>query len=84
MAGSEQRAHGQQSDGMSIDNHANWTGKAAKGSVFAPGAKMKSIADQEGSGSVMRYEDTEERIKDVQEKSVSQVKKHPMKPGYRY
>jgi hypothetical protein len=84
MAGSEQRAHGQESDGMRIDNHANWTGKAAKGSIFAPGAKMKSIADQEGSGSVMRYEDTEERIKDVQEKSVSQVKKHPMKPGYRY
>lgn len=84
MAGSEQRAHGEKSDGMRIDDHANWTGKAAKGSVFAPGAKMKSISDQEGSGSVMRYEDTEERIKDVQEKSVSQVKKHPMKPGYRY
>lgn len=84
MAGSEQRAHGEKSGGMRIDDHANWTGKAAKGSVFAPGSKMKSIADQEGSGSVMRYEDTQEAIKDVQEKSVSQVKKHPMKPGYRY
>ncbi len=72
------------SGGMRIDDHANWTGKAAEGSVFAPGAKMRSISDQEGSGSVMRYEDTEEAIKSVQEKSVSQVKKHPMKSGYRY
>ena len=72
------------SGGMRIDDHANWTGKAAAGSVFAPGAKMKSISDQEGSGSVMRYEDNERAIKDVQEKSVSQVKKYPMKPGYRH
>lgn len=84
MAGSEQRAHGEKSGGMRIDNHANWTGSAPKGQVYANGAKMKSIADQEGSGSVMRYEDTEEAIKSVQEKSVSQAKKHPMKPGYRY
>lgn len=72
------------SGGQRIDNHANWTGSAAKGSVFAPGAKMKSIAEQEGAGSVMRYEDTQEAIKSVQEKSVSQVKKHPLKPGNRY
>jgi hypothetical protein len=72
------------SGGMRIENHANWTGSAPKGQVYANGAKMKSIANQEGAGSVMRYEDTEERIKEVQEKSVSQTKKHPMKPGYRY
>lgn len=84
MADSQKMASGVSSGGQRIDDHANWTGKAAKGSVFAPGAKMKSISDQEGSGSVMRYEDTEEAIKSVQEKSVSQTKKHPMKPGYRY
>ena len=84
MVDSQKMGSGVSSGGMRIDNHANWTGKAAKGSVFAPGAKMKSISEQEGSGSVMRYEDTEGAIKSVQEKSVSQTKKHPMKPGYRY
>lgn len=84
MAGSGQRAHGEASGGMRIDNHSNWTGSAEKGSVFAPGAKSKAISDQKGAGSVMRYEDTEGRIKEAQEKSVSQVKKHPMKPSYRY
>ena len=84
MAGSEQRAHGEKSGGMRIDQHANWTGSAKAGQVYADGAKMRSIAEQEGSGSVMKYEDTEGAIKSVQEKSVSQVKKHPMKPGYRY
>lgn len=84
MADSQKMASRVSSGGQRIDNHANWTGKAAKGSVFAEGAKMQSISDQEGSGSVMRYEDTEQAIKAVQEKSVSQAKKHPMKPGYRY
>lgn len=84
MAGSGQRAHGERSGGMRIDDHANWTGAAPKGSVFAPNAKMKSIADQEGAGSEMDYEDTQEKIKSVQEKNVSQINKHPMKPGYRY
>ena len=84
MAGSGQRADHEKSGGMRIDNHANWTGSAPKGSVFAPNAKMKSIPDVEGAGSEMDYEDTQEKIKSVQEKSVSQIKKHPMKPGYRY
>jgi len=84
MVDSQKMASGVSSGGMRIDDHANWTGKAAAGSIFAPGAKMKSISEQEGSGSVMRYEDTEQAIKSVQEKSVSQAKKHPMRPGYRY
>jgi len=84
MADSQKMGSKVASGGMRIDDHANWTGKAAKGSVFAPGAKMRSISEQEGAGSVMRYEDNEQAIKSVQEKSVSQVKKHPMKPGYRY
>jgi hypothetical protein len=84
MKGSGQRAHGEASGGMRIDNHANWTGSAPKGSVFAPNAKMKSISDVDGAGSEMKYEDTQEAIRAVQEKGVSQAKKHPMKPGYRY
>jgi len=84
MADSQKMGSKVASGGMRIDDHANWTGKSKKGQVYADGAKMRSISEQEGSGSVMRYEDNEQAIKSVQEKSVSQVKKHPMKPGYRY
>lgn len=70
--------------GQRIDDHSFWAGGRSKGSVFPDGAKMRSISEQEGAGSVMRYEDTQEAIKSVQEKNVSQVKKHPMRPGYRY
>jgi hypothetical protein len=84
MADSQKMAKRVASGGMRIDDHANWTGKAKGGQIFADGAKMESISEQEGSGSVMRYEDTEKAIKSVQEKSVSQTKKYPMKEGYRY
>ena len=70
--------------GQRIDDHSSPFGKSRSNVPFPEGAKMKQISDQEGAGSVMRYEDTEEAIKSVQEKSVSQTKKHPMKPGYRY
>lgn len=84
MADSQKMGSRVASGGMRIDDHANWTGKAPKGQVYADGAKHRSIADQEGAGSVMRYEDTQERIHEVQEKGVSQMHRHPMKPGYRY
>lgn len=82
MADSQKMGSRVSSGGMRIDAHANWTGKAKSGQVYADGAKMSAISEQEGSGSVMRYEDTEGAIKSVQEKSVSQVKKHPMKTGF--
>lgn len=84
MADSQKMGSRVSSGGMRIDDHANWTGKAAKGQVFADGAKHRAIADQEGDGSVMKYEDTQEAIHEVQSKGVSQMKKHPMKSGYRY
>lgn len=83
MKGSGQRALREKSDGMRIDDHANWTGKAKAGQVYADGAKMQSISDQEGAGSVMRYEDTHERIEHVQDESVKQLRNRPLKPGYR-
>ena len=70
--------------GRRIDDHSWWAGAAGKNSRFPDGAKTKDESSAEGSGSVMKYEDTTEAIKSVQEKSVSQVKKHPMRPGYRY
>ena len=70
--------------GRRIDDHSFWAGKPGKDSRFPDGAKTKNESSAEGAGSVMRYEDTTEAIKAVQEKSVSQTKKHPTKPGYRY
>lgn len=70
--------------GQPIDKHDNWTGRAPRGQVFADGAKMKSISEKEGAGSVMRYEDTEEAIGHVQSETVKHMKGHPLKPGYRY
>lgn len=70
--------------GRRIDDHSFWAGAKSKGSVFPEGVHTKDESSAEGSGMVARYEDTTEAIKSVQEKSVSQAKKHPMKPGYRY
>lgn len=70
--------------GRRIDDHRFWAGGPGKDMVMPMGAKTKNESSAEGSGEVMRYEDTTEAIKSVQEKSVSQAKRHPMKPGYRY
>lgn len=83
MADSQKMGSRVSSGGMRIDDHANWTGKAPKGQVFADNAKHKGVSDQEGAGSVMRYEDTQEAIHEVQKKGVSKIKEHPMKPSYR-
>ncbi len=68
---------------MKIDDHANWTGRAPKGQVFADGAKTKMYSSAEGAGELPNYEQTSEDIKTVQEKAKAKVKAHPMKPGYR-
>jgi len=67
-----------------IKDHSFWAGGRSKASVFPEGAKSKSISDQEGAGSVMRYEDTEQAIRSVQKESTRQLKNRPLKPGYRY
>jgi len=70
--------------GQKIDDHSFWAGGRSKASVFPEGAKSKSISDQEGAGSVMRYEDTEQAIGMVQKESTGKLKGRPLKPGYRY
>ena len=70
--------------GQRIDDHSFWAGKPGKHSRFPDGAKTKEESTAEGSGSVMKYEDTTEAIKSVQEGTVSKTKKQPMRPGYRY
>lgn len=72
------------SGGQRIDDHAFWAGGRSKGSVFPEGAKIKNESSEEGSGSLMRYEDTTEAIGHAQRESVKQAKNRPLKPGYRY
>jgi|HubBroStandDraft_3_1064219.scaffolds.fasta_scaffold12170_2 hypothetical protein len=71
--------------GQRIDDHNSIWGKNRANAPFPDGGgKMKQISDQEGAGSVMRYEDTEMAIDHVQNESVKHLKGRPLKPGYRY
>lgn len=84
MAGSGQRASGQVSGGMSIDDHSFWAGKGSNGSVFPMGAKTKQEMSAGGAGELPKYEDTTERIKASQEMAKSKVKSHQGRlPEYR-
>lgn len=71
------------SGGMRIDDHANWTGKAKSGDVFADGAKTKDYSSAMGAGSLSKYEDTSEEIKATQEKCQGKIREHAPKAGYR-
>jgi len=84
MAGSGQRARGQVSDGMSIDNHSFWAGGPSNGSVFPMGAKTKQEMSAGGAGECTKYEDTTERIKASQDMAKAKVKSHQGRlPEYR-
>lgn len=45
---------------------------------------LKEYSSAEGSGAVARYEDTTERIKETQMDGDKQIKRQPLKSGYRY
>jgi len=82
MAGSQQRASNQASGGMRIDDHSFFAGSGSP--QFPKGVHTKDMSSAEGSGSVMKYEDTTEAIKATQVEAGKQVKSKPMKqPGYR-
>ena len=71
--------------GRKIDDHSSWVGSKGKHSPFPDGPhKCKNESSADGAGSVMKYEDTTETIKEQQEMGDSQIKKRPMKPGHRY
>ena len=76
MAGSGQRARGQESGGMKIDDHNFWGGNPSADSVLAKGAKSKSVSSCEGGGSLTKYEDTNERIVETQNDGVKKIKSH--------
>lgn len=72
------------SGGQRIDDHSFWAGGKSKESVFPKGVHNKMESSATGAGSELDYEDTTEKIKAQQNKSVSQIKSKPMKPLYRY
>lgn len=84
MADSQKMGSRVTSDGQRIDDHSFWAGKGANGSVFPMGAKTKDESSAEGAGSVSKYIDTTERIKEAQVDSVKKIKGHQGKlPVYR-
>lgn len=84
MAGSGQRAKGQVSGGMSIDDHAFFGGKAPAGQVFPTGNKMRQEMSAGGAGEMTKYQDTTEAIKKSQEMAKAKIKGHQGRmPEYR-
>ena len=77
MEDSQKKGMGAKSGGQKIDDHSFWAGKRGKDSVFPDGPhKTKNESSAEGAGSVMKYEDTTERIKQMQTTGVKKVKGH--------
>ncbi len=84
MAGSEQRARGQESGGMRIDDHKFFGGGPSEKSVLAHGAKTEKVQSAMGGGSLDKYEDTNDRIVETQREGVKKLKAHQGRlPEYR-
>lgn len=76
MAGSEQRARGEASGGRRIDDHSFWMGGKKEGVPLPLETGMKRVPSTEGAGSLMKYEDTNDRIVKAQEDGVKKAKAH--------
>jgi len=84
MAGSGQRANGQESGGMRIDDHRFFGGGPTADSVLAKGAKSQRVMSADPGGSLMKYEDTNDRIVESQREGVKKIKSHQGRlPEYR-
>lgn len=83
MSGSGQRANGQKAGGMRIDDHKFFAGGKDKETVAPRGVHIKGVAESDGDGSLMNYEDTEPKITSSQKMGVGKMKSHGTKPGYR-
>lgn len=57
---------------------------AGDGKEPPDGVHVRSLADVEGAGDLMDYEDDERAIMDAQEKSVRQADRHEMEHDYRH
>ncbi len=85
MADSQKMASKAMSGGQRIDDHSFWAGSRSKDSVFPDGPhKCKDESSAEGAGSLMKYEDTTERIRASQVEAAKKVRAHQGKlPEYR-
>jgi len=83
MKGSGQRAHGEKSGGMRIDDHKFFAGAVDKEVIMPRGAHLKAVSDSDGMGEQMNYEDTEEKIRATQELGVRKQKGHQQRPLHR-
>lgn len=81
MVDSQKMATKASSGGLRIDQHGFFAGSGSP--TFPKGVHVKDYSSAEGDGSIMRYEDTSERVKEMQVEGVKQAKSKPMKPTYR-
>lgn len=68
--------------GRKIDDHRFFAGEGSPD--FPDGVHVKKFDSADGAGELDRYEDTSEEIQRVQEEGEKQIKRRPMKSGYRY
>lgn len=68
--------------GRKINDFGGWAHTSDK--AMKSKTHTKEYHSAEGAGHLSDYPDTSEKIKEVQMKSDSKAKSHPMKPGYRY
>lgn len=84
MSADSQKQGNGRSGGQRIDDHSFWAGGRSKDSVFPDGPhKCKDYSSAEGSGSLMKYEQTSEDIKGVQTMQNGKIKSRPLKSGTR-
>jgi hypothetical protein len=84
MAGSGQRARGQENGGQHIDDHSFWMGGKMEGHPLPMKTGTKKVESAMGGGSLHKYEDTNERIVETQREGVKKAKAHQGRlPEYR-
>ena len=69
--------------GKRIDDHKFWAGSKENGSVFPMGAKVKEMESADGAGNLPVYEDSDAKIREMQEKGARKVRERPLKDSYR-
>lgn len=70
--------------GQRIDDHGSWMGGKGKMSPLPDGVKTKDMSHAQGAGALSEYEDTDEKIRSVQEMNVSKAKSSALKSGFRH
>lgn len=69
------------SGGQRIDDHSFFAGSGSP--RFPKGVHTKDYSSSDGSGSLMKYEQTSEEIHGVQNMQQGKIKGHPLKSGTR-